>query len=164
MGKIGIFFGTDSGNAEAIAEKISKAIGNAEVVDVAKASKEQFNGFAKVILVAPTAGAGDLQTDWEDFLGTLEASDFANKTIGLVGLGDQDTYSETFAEGIFHIYEKAKAGKVVGQTSTDGYHFEASKAVEGGKFVGLVIDEDNQDDLTDERISKWVEQVKGSFA
>ncbi|MCQ2664652.1 flavodoxin, partial [Helicobacter pylori] len=24
MGKIGIFFGTDSGNAEAIAEKISK--------------------------------------------------------------------------------------------------------------------------------------------
>ncbi|MGL2681195.1 flavodoxin domain-containing protein, partial [Helicobacter pylori] len=51
MGKIGIFFGTDSGNAEAIAEKISKAIGNAEVIDVAKASKEQFNGFTKVILV-----------------------------------------------------------------------------------------------------------------
>lgn len=53
---------------------------------------------------------------------------------------------------------------MVGQTPTDGYHFEASKAVEGGKFVGLVIDEDNQDDLTDERISKWVEQIKGSFA
>ncbi|MGL2648273.1 flavodoxin [Helicobacter pylori] len=164
MGKIGIFFGTDSGNAEAIAEKISKAIGNAEVIDVAKASKDQFNSFTKVILVAPTAGAGDLQTDWEDFLGTLKSSDFANKTIGLVGLGDQDTYSETFAEGIFHIYEKAKAGKVVGQTPTDGYHFEASKAVEGGKFVGLVIDEDNQDDLTDGRISKWVAEIKGSFA
>ncbi|MCQ2768439.1 flavodoxin, partial [Helicobacter pylori] len=31
-------------------------------------------------------------------------------------------------------------------------------------FVGLVIDEDNQDDLTDGRISKWVAEIKGSFA
>ncbi|AFI03893.1 flavodoxin [Helicobacter cetorum] len=164
MAKIGIFFGTDSGNAETVSEKIASKLGDAEVIDVAKASKEQFDGFNNVILVAPTAGAGDLQTDWEDFLGTLESSDFANKTIGLVGLGDQDTYSETFAEGIFHIYEKAKAGKVVGHTSTDGYNFEASKAVEGGKFIGLVIDEDNQDDLTDSRIEKWVDEIKGSFA
>ena len=101
MGKIGIFLGQTAGTLKLSLKKISKAIGNAEVVDVAKASKEQFNSFTKVILVAPTAGAGDLQTDWEDFLGTLEASDFATKTIGLVGLGDQDTYSETFAEAHF---------------------------------------------------------------
>lgn len=40
MGKIGIFFGIDSGNVEVIVEKISKVIGNVEVVDVVKVFKE----------------------------------------------------------------------------------------------------------------------------
>ena len=30
-------------------------------------------------------------------------------------------------------------------------------------FVGLALDEDNQSDLTDERIQKWVALVKGEF-
>ncbi|BDQ26493.1 Flavodoxin 1 [Helicobacter heilmannii] len=161
---VGIFYGTDSGNSETISNKIAEKLGGVKVYDVAKASKSDFDGCSSVVLVAPTAGAGDLQSDWEEFLGTLSDTDFANKTIALVGLGDQDTYSETFAEGIFHIYEKAKAGKVVGFTSTDGYNFEASRSVEGGKFVGLVLDEDNQDDLTDSRIDAWIGEVKGQLS
>lgn len=161
---IGIFYGTDSGNSETISNKVAAHFSGSKVFDVSKASKEEFNGFSSLILVAPTAGAGDLQSDWEEFLGTLSESDFANKTIALVGLGDQDTYSETFAEGIFHIYEKAKAGKVVGFTSTDGYTFEGSRSVENGKFVGLILDEDNQDDLTDGRIEAWVNQIKGELS
>ncbi|GMB93651.1 Flavodoxin FldA [Helicobacter bizzozeronii] len=161
---VGIFYGTDSGNSETISNKIAGHFGGAKVFDVSKASKADFDSFSSVILVAPTAGAGDLQSDWEEFLGTLSDSDFANKTIALVGLGDQDTYSETFAEGIFHIYEKAKAGKVVGFTSTDGYNFEGSRSVENGKFVGLILDEDNQDDLTDGRIEAWVKEVKGALS
>lgn len=46
---------------------------------------------------------------------------------------------------------------------TDGYDFEDSTAVKDGAFVGLAIDEDNQDDLTEERIEKWVEMIKPSF-
>jgi len=29
-----------------------------------------------------------------------------------------------------------------------------------GKFVGLVIDEDNQPELTDKRINTWIENIK----
>jgi flavodoxin I len=29
--------------------------------------------------------------------------------------------------------------------------------------VGLALDEDNQSDLTDERVKTWVAQVKGEF-
>jgi flavodoxin I len=29
-----------------------------------------------------------------------------------------------------------------------------------GKFVGLVLDQDNQFDLTDERVASWLEQIK----
>ena len=35
-----------------------------------------------------------------------------------------------------------------------------SKAQIDDKFVGLVIDEDNQSDLTDERIKNWVNEIK----
>ncbi|RMF69726.1 MAG: flavodoxin FldA, partial [Cyanobacteria bacterium J069] len=46
---------------------------------------------------------------------------------------------------------------------TDGYDFNESKAVRDGKFVGLAIDEDNQSDLTTERIQSWVAQLKREF-
>ena len=164
MEKIGIFYGSDGGNTKGVAEKLASALGNAELIDVANASKEQLAGFKNLVLLTPTYGSGDLQSDWDDFLGTLGDGDFAGETIGLVGLGDQDTYSDTFADGISHIYAKAKAGNIIGQTSTDGYEFSDSQSVVDGKFVGLVIDEDNQDDKTADRISSWVDSIKGSFA
>jgi flavodoxin I len=32
-----------------------------------------------------------------------------------------------------------------------------------GKFLGLAIDEDNQKNLTPERIKKWVSQLRTEF-
>jgi flavodoxin I len=54
-------------------------------------------------------------------------------------------------------------GTTVGFWSTDGYEHSDSKAIKNGKFVGLAIDEDNQSELTDERIKKWVAQIKPEF-
>ena len=50
--------------------------------------------------------------------------------------------------------------KVIGFTSTQGYYHDASKAQVEDKFVGLILDEDNQSDLTDERIENWVNEIK----
>ena len=49
--------------------------------------------------------------------------------------------------------------KIIGKVPTDGYTFEESKSVIDGKFCGLAIDEDNESDLTDERLSNWVKQI-----
>lgn len=65
--------------------------------------------------------------------------------------------------GILEEKISSLGGQTVGQCSTDGYDFEASKAVRNGKFVGLAIDEDNQSDLTDSRIQAWVKQLKSEF-
>ncbi len=54
-------------------------------------------------------------------------------------------------------------GETVGYWSTDGYEFTDSKAVRDGKFVGLALDEDNQSQLTNERIKAWVSQLKQKF-
>ena len=43
---------------------------------------------------------------------------------------------------------------------TEGYTFEDSPAVKGGKFVGLALDNENEADKTDERIDAWLAQIK----
>ena len=53
-------------------------------------------------------------------------------------------------------------GKIIGNWSTDNYEFEASKAVMNtlNTFYGLCLDEDNQPELTEDRLKKWYEQLK----
>ena len=59
--------------------------------------------------------------------------------------------------------EKVKDGTVVGRTSTEGYDFDESLGVIDGEFIGLCIDEDMQDELTNERLKNWYEDIKKYF-
>jgi flavodoxin I len=55
---------------------------------------------------------------------------------------------------------ESKGGIVIGNWPTEGYEFEASKAlIDENTFIGLCIDEDRQPELTDVRVSKWVTQL-----
>ena len=44
--------------------------------------------------------------------------------------------------------------------STDGYTYDGSEAIDGDKFLGLALDEVNEDDKTEERIDAWLEGIK----
>jgi flavodoxin I len=57
------------------------------------------------------------------------------------------------------VFEKLGCN-MIGYTSQEGYEHESSKAIRGDKFCGLLCDEINQDDLTVERVQKWVAQLK----
>jgi flavodoxin I len=61
---------------------------------------------------------------------------------------------------LYDLFEKAGCN-MVGFTSTDGYEHSASKAERDGKFIGLMCDEDNQYDLSEDRAKAWVDQLKG---
>ena len=54
---------------------------------------------------------------------------------------------------------KAAGANVIGEVSTDGYTFDDSDAVVDGKFVGLALDDINEDDKTDGRIDAWIAQL-----
>ena len=54
----------------------------------------------------------------------------------------------------------AAGAEVVGFWPNSGYEFADSAALDGDEFVGLALDQDNQSDLTAERISKWVADIK----
>ncbi|TLD89171.1 flavodoxin [Helicobacter sp. MIT 05-5294] len=164
MQKIGLFYGSDGGNTENVAKRIANALGDVEVFDVAKVEKSKLLEYKNLILATPTYGSGDMQGDWEEFLDTLKSEDFSGKVVAFVGLGDQDTYGETFCDGLLPIYEVAhKEGRIVGFTATDGYEYEESKAVVEGQFVGLILDEDNQEELSEQRIQEWTQNLKGQF-
>ena len=53
--------------------------------------------------------------------------------------------------------QKTKA-LIIGEWPTEGYDFEESLAANDDKsfFCGLAIDEDQQFDLTDQRINAWI--------
>lgn len=56
-----------------------------------------------------------------------------------------------------------KGVKFVGQVSTDDYTFDDSAAVVDGKFVGLALDDINEDDKTPGRIDAWLDDIKGEL-
>ena len=168
MKKIGLFFGSDTGNTEEIAKKIQKLIGNDLVTlyDMYDAKKTDFEQFNKIILGLSTWHDGQLQSDWDSFFNEFQSISFKNKTVALFGLGDQFVYCDYFIDGVGILGEVVinNGGKIIGKWSTDGYEHTSSKAEkENGVFLGLAIDEDNQYELTEERINKWSVQIKKEF-
>jgi flavodoxin I len=168
MATIGIFFGSSTGNTEDAAERIAQAFGGgeAEATEISSTTADEILACDKIIFGVSTWGTGDLQDDFEDFMSTLEEMDFSGKKVAVFGLGDQENYPDTFVDGLGIIAKAVKAagGTIVGATSTDGYTYDASEAEDGGKFMGLALDEDNQSDLSQDRIASWVEQLKQEFA
>jgi len=168
MAKIGLFYGTQTGNTQTAAELIQKEFGGNDVVelcDIANATTEDFEDYEYLIIGCPTWNIGELQSDWEGFYEELDAIAFSGKKVAYFGAGDQIGYADNFQDAMGILEEKIASlgGKTVGFWPTDGYDFSESKAVRNGKFVGLAIDEDNQSDMTDDRIKAWVAQLKQEF-
>lgn len=165
--RIGLIFGTDTGNTEEVGEKICEVFEEkgikVEMTNVLEASTDLIESFDVVIMGIPTWDFGGIQADWEDFEQDILSCALTGKSVALYGLGDQFGYGDYFLDAMGWLNERVlKAGaKVIGHWSTEGYEFEASTAVNEDKtlFCGLGIDEDQQDELTDKRIAGWVDQV-----
>ncbi len=160
MNKTIVIYGSSTGTCEAIAEKIASKLG-AEVLNVQDMTADTIAENQNLILGTSTWGAGELQDDWYDGLSTLKAADLSGKVIALFGCGDAESYGDTFVGGIGELYDgiKDSGARFIGEVSTDGYTFDDSSAVVDGKFVGLPLDDVNEDDKTDERIDAWVAAI-----
>ncbi len=167
MCKMGLFYGSNTGNTKRIAEKIAAKLGaeNVELKNINNVFSEDFKKFDKIILGSSTWGYGELQDDWSDFFPKFDNINFTGKKVALFGVGDQNGFSDTFVDAMGIIYEKvvSQNAKVIGFTSTDNYFFSSSKAVAGNKFVGLALDEDSQSSLTDKRLENWVDMILSEF-
>lgn len=168
MAKIGIFYGSDTGNTENIAKQIQEYLGTetTQLHDIAKSTREDIEQYSYLLFGIPTWYYGESQCDWDDFFPSLEKIDFSNRTVAIFGCGDQEDYAEYFCDAMGTLRDiiVAKGARIVGHWPIATYYFEASKSVvDDDHFVGLAIDEDRQPELTGERIVNWVKKISAEM-
>ncbi len=161
MKKIGIFYGSSVGNTRVVAEKLHDLLPDSDLYLIEKTKKSDIEKYNYIIFGTSTWGSGNLQDDFENFSETLKFVNLKNKQVALFGLGDQYTYPDTFCNGMGKLYEiiKDKGCIFKGQWPIDEYDFSDSVAIEGGMFVGLALDEDNEPDLSVHRLKEWIKTL-----
>lgn len=172
MSKIGLFFGPLKGSVNRVADKLKIALGeeNVDLISVNDADESDLEKYDKIIFGISTVGketwdSDYSNTDWSKFLPNISKVDYSGKTIAIFGLGDHITYSTHFVNSMGLLARRLmQNGAVIsGRVDPAGYEFDESEAIIDGSFIGLPIDEDFEPELTDERISKWVESLKPVF-
>jgi flavodoxin I len=172
MSKIGLFFGPLKGSVHRVAEKVKAALGeqNVEMISVNDATASDLEKYDRIIFGISTVGKETWDstysnTDWSKFFPNISKVDFSGKTVAIFGLGDHITYSSYFVNAVGVLAKDLlKSGAtIVGKVDTAGYEFDDSEAVIDGMFIGLPIDEDFEPELTDERVSNWVNSIKPAF-
>jgi len=162
---VGVFFGTSTGKTEEVASKIAEATG-LEAKDIGDASPKDLEGYDGLIVGAPTWNTGaDEQrsgTAWDDYLDELKTLSLSGKPVAVFGCGDSVSYGDNFCDAIEEIHSTfaAAGAKMLGYVDSSGYEHSESKSDQGGKFLGLALDQDNEDDQTDGRVSAWLAQIK----
>lgn len=166
---IGLFYGSSTCYTEIVAEKIGNILGN-EQVDIYNIADEPISAtlfYSNLIFGIPTWDYGELQEDWEEIWDEIDQFDFTQKKVALYGLGDQMGYPEWFLDAMGYLHHKlVKLGaQPVGYWPNQGYQFEQSKALTPDQqhFVGLALDDENQFDLTDDKLERWCQQIVQEF-
>jgi flavodoxin II len=168
--KIGIFYGSTTGNTEAAAELIQQKLSmhDVELHDIADVSINDFDRYEFLILGISTWEYGGLQDDWQEFLEQFDKVDMEGKIVAIFGQGDQIGYDEWFQDGIGILHDKVveRGAVVIGYCLNENYNFVASLALseDKTKFFGLALDDDNQPELTEERVDNWCVELNVMFA
>ncbi len=170
MTKIGLFFGSTTDNtatvADIVVEKFEDAGFEISLTDIGDAEASDLMAFDYLIIGSSTWNVGELQDDWDIAYEELDDLDFSGKKVALFGVGDQFGYGDNYCDAIGILGTKFRelGAELVGSRDVDdSYDFYTSRGVENGRWLGLALDEDNQDELTDDRVTEWVMQLVGEF-
>jgi flavodoxin I len=173
MEKIAILFAPEKGSTEKIARIIQKKIGaeNVEMILVGEStSPDVIKPFSRLILGISTVGRDTWDSKykkvgWDFFIPKLEKTDLSGKTVAIFGLGDHILYPDNFVDSMGSLAKQLlnSGADLIGQITTDGYTFSNSEAIVNKKFVGLPIDEENEQDLSETRIDNWLKLISGKM-
>ncbi|MCF8338848.1 MAG: flavodoxin [Bacteroidales bacterium] len=171
MSKVALLYAPKGGSVEVAAKRVEKLYDGAQldVIEISNFDVQNLMAYDHFILGCSTVGAeswedADSDNEWDRFFHDIEERNISlkGKKVAIFGLGNQILYPEHFVDAMQILKkESEKAGaKVIGYWPTEGYDFTDSEAVVDDKFVGLALDEDNEDELSDQRISEWLKIVK----
>ncbi|MEP1448716.1 MAG: flavodoxin FldB [Paraglaciecola sp.] len=167
--KIGLFYGSTTCYTEMAAEKIQAQLHHlasdscVELFNIKDTELSKTEQFEVLIFGISTWDFGELQEDWEATWQDIKGLNLAGKTVAIFGLGDQLGYAEWFQDAVGMLHDELLVldCDVIGYWPNQGYEFIASKALteDNAFFVGLCLDDENQYELTDERINNWCNQL-----
>ena len=169
MSKIGLFYASITGTTRKIARQIQTKYLEPDCVDLFDlddASCVDMAEYETLIIGTSTWGDGEYPYSLEVFLPQLDSIRFEGKRIALFGLGDQLGYPQEFVDalGLLYLELKKRGATIIGDWPTNGYDYQASKADLGdGRFCGLVLDEDNQSELTPHRLAEWIGGIRDAL-
>ena len=167
--RVGIFYATNTGYTETVAQEIYQTLGPGLVdacENIEDLTLSDLQGYDVLILGIATWDAGDLPYDWANFYDVITDFDFTGTKVAFFGLGDQFGYGETFLDAMGHVYRAfLKQGAIgsYGFWPIDDYEFDNSLGQDGDEFLGLGLDNDNEEELTEERLIIWAELIKDEF-
>ena len=178
--RIKIIYGTDTGNTELVVQDMIKLLDdsksfiqdatkiNHQVITVPEINEDTWNDADLFILGIPTWYDGELQSDWEEYFEEFKTIDFTGKKVAIFGLGDQLGYEEWFCDGVGILAKTVlkNGGQTIGWTDIDDSYDleeEPKSMYNESCFYGLCLDEDNQDELTEERLDNWIEKISKEF-
>ena len=160
-----IFYGSSTGNTQLAAEKIQEQMGEFVSLcqDVAKADPKEMENYDLLFLGVSTWNIGEMQDDWAEFIPKMEGLDLSGKKVAFFAMGDAVGYPHNFLDAmgqLWRVVQKLGSPELIGIWPTEGYEFKESEALyDDEHFVGLGLDEDNESDLTDDRIHQWLLKV-----
>lgn len=172
MSKIAIFYGPEKGAVDRVAALLASKMEKLQpdMIPVNSASAEDLARYDTILFGISTIGRDTWDqkfgnVDWAKFMPTVTSFNFTGKKVAIFGLGDHITYAYHFVNsmGVLAKLITKNGGQLIGKVSPEGYTFQDSEALEGGQFLGLPIDEDFEPELTEGRLSCWVEQLNGEI-
>lgn len=98
--QIAVLYGTETGNAEMLAEDIAAHLGDAKVANLADFDPADFDAATFYVIVCSTYGDGELPASAKPFAEkmVLQGPDLTGLRFSVFGMGDSE-YPETFNFG-----------------------------------------------------------------
>ena len=172
MEKIAIFFGPLNGSVHRVAKLVASKIGpdKVDMIHITDATAADLDKYSRIIFGISTIGKDTWtqkfdNNDWSKFFPVVTDYNFSGKKVAIFGLGDHITYAYHFVDsmGLLGKTIKGNGGKTYGSVSTEGYTFQDSDAIVDGQFIGLPVDEDFEPELTEERVTNWIDSLLKEF-
>lgn len=169
MKKALLIYWPKGGNVEHSARLIAEEFGDITVQTLKEVDPATLPDYDLLIVGSSTVGAENWEEAedsnlWAPFFLKLKESgkDLSNTYLAQFGLGDQVLYPDHFVDGMgilkddFDLFHPT----YIGEWPSDDYDFTGSMSLERDVFVGLALDEDSQPELTEDRVKRWVAQIK----
>jgi flavodoxin II len=162
---VGLFYGSTTCYTEIVAERIQELLGpnRIDINNISQVNINKTDLYDFIIFGIPTWDYGELQEDWDLIWDDLSELDFNGKTVAIFGLGDQVGYAQWFQDAIGYLAMQlqSQGAILVGHWPNEGYVFDASKGLtpDSKYFYGLALDEENQAELTDQRLQQWLDAL-----